>query len=115
MSAVAGLYNVPDLGQPESLATWGFVHAAHHRDIIRRIYELALLALPEYILDPINPNDMETWTYQHQQMHNDMDTILGISGFNLDDVDWKNKGQLSSWVALHAAEHLQAANILGIG
>lgn len=113
MSGVAGLLNIPQA--PDQAAQWSFVHQAHHRDIIRIIYERTLIALPEYRIDPMNPDDMDTWSTNHQQMHNDMNGILGLAGFNLDDVDWKDRGQLASWTALHFTEHLKVANRLQLG
>jgi hypothetical protein len=44
-----------------------------------------------------------------------MDSILGIAGNDLSDVDWSNPDQLESWVWLHAQEHYRAETILGIG
>lgn len=115
MSSIASLYNVPTPGQIDQLNTWGFAHMAHHRDVIRVIYLATKIALPEFPLDQINPEDTETWSDLHQQMHNDMNNILGISGFNLLDVNWKDTGALTGWINLNANEHYQAANILQIG
>lgn len=113
MSAIADLYNVPS--NDAERAQWAFAHMAHHRDINRRIYELIQVALPEYPLDQINVDDTGFWEYQHQSMHNNQDAILGISGFDLSSVDWKNQNELAGWVWLNANEHLQAADILEIG
>lgn len=112
MSGIASLYNVPSTDAER--AQWAFAHMAHHRDINRRIYELTLVALPEFILDPINIEDDGDWEYQHQEMHNNQDSILGIAGFDLSAVDWKNQNELAGWVYLNALEHKQAANILEI-
>lgn len=113
MSAVAALYNVPST--PEELGTWAFAHAAHHRDIIRLIYERGQVKLVEYPLDPMPTDDLEAWTYQHQQMHQDFDSLLGISGYDLTDVDWKDRNQVAAWIFLNASEHYQAANTLELG
>lgn len=91
------------------------VHMAHHRDIIRKIYELAGIALVEYLLDPFDPKNLGAWDYQHQIMHQQMDSLLGIAGFNLLGVDWQNQELLAAWILLNATEHNQAADILRIG
>ena len=88
---------------------------AHHRDINEKIYVLLKLALPEYILDPIDPNDTGTWEYQHQLMHDNQNSILGIQGQDLTGVDWKNPEVLTAWVFLNSSEHYQAAEELLIG
>ena len=113
--AIAALLNIPNT--PETTAVWSFSHAAHHRDINRVIYQTQKIALPEFVLDPFDPNslDFQNWLYLHQNMHTNQDNVLGISGFDLTDVTWSDKGQLASWIQLHENEHFQAGNILGIG
>lgn len=114
--SVAALYNVPI--SREQLDAWGFAHMAHHRDIIRVIYERIAFALPEYALDPIYPDvvgEESDWERLHQTMHTQMDTILGIEPYNLLGLDWKDENKLSAWVQLNADEHYQASNILGLG
>lgn len=113
MSGIAAILNVP--AAPEELALWATSHASHHRDIIRRIFELTGQPLNEFILDPIDPNDTDVWEAQHQIMHQQMDTILGISGFDLSQVDFSKPELLDPWVQLNFQEHLQASNILEIG
>ena len=113
MSGVAGLFNVPS-DDPE-LLTWSSIHATHHRDINRVIFQLLGTTLDEFILDPFNPGDAGEWLQNHQIMHQQMDALLGLSGYNLLAVDMTNREQFSNWVFLNADEHFKAANILGIG
>ncbi len=114
MSAVAAIFNVPST--QEELSTWSFAHAAHHRDIIRTIYEKVGIQLQaDYVLDPFSVNDAGVWIYQHQLMHQEFEPILGISGFDLLDVDFKNKDEFAGWIWLNANTHYEAANILRIG
>ena len=112
MSAVAALFNVPST--PEELASWSFAHAAHHHDIIRTIFQKYALTLSEYVLDPFDINAPDNWIYQHQTMHQEFDAILGIDGFDLTDVDFRDTNQLAGWIYLDANEHYQAAGILEI-
>lgn len=113
MSGVAALFNVPTT--PTELDVWASVHASHHRDINRAIYQLTQVALPEFVLEPINPKDTGVWEAQHQQMHQNQDAILGIDGFDLTGVDFTNPELLTGWIQLNSSEHFQAANTLGIG
>lgn len=110
--AVADIANIP-VDQP-TLLIWSFSHMAHHRDINRRIYELDVIALPEFPLDPLNPNDPETFLEQHQIMHNNQNAILGIAGQDLSEVNFQDKVELSTWIYLNFIEHQQAGNILGV-
>lgn len=113
MSAIAALYNVPS--NMAELNSWAFAHAAHHRDINRVIYQLVGTVLIESNLDPINPADLGVWLYQHQQMHDQFEAVLGIGGYDLVDVNWENQEELAGWILLNANAHQQAANILNIG
>ena len=116
MSSVATLFEVPTT--PQVFALWNSAHVAHHRDINRVIYQNFKLALPEYMLDPLNPLDesaLNNWLYLHQAMHANQDQVLGIVGYDLTDVDWTDRQVLEFWIQEHANEHYQAANILEIG
>lgn len=109
---LAAIFNVP--ADQNSTDEWAFSHMAHHRDINRAIFEKFGVEVPEFDLDPFNPNDTGTFGYQHQQMHNIQNAILGISGNDLVDVSWQDEEQRSQWIDLNAREHLQANAILGV-
>lgn len=111
--SVAAIFNVPR--NQDELNEWAFSHMANHRDIIRVIYNVLAIALPEFSLDPVDPDNTSVWQYQHQQMHSNMNAILGTSGFNLLGLDWHNENALSAWVLLNAAEHQQVSNLLRLG
>ena len=113
MSSVASLYNVPT--NDAELETWSFVHQAHHRDILRQIQAVYGQQLSEYALDPMDPENLQVWLDQHQDMHQQMDAVLGIAGYNLDQVEWSDPGNRAGWLFLNAQEHVQAAAKLGIG
>jgi hypothetical protein len=111
--SIAALFNVPRT--ENELSQWAFAHMASHRDIIRVIYQLGAVALPEYLLDPINPNETGTWERQHQEMHQQMNALLGLDGFDLLGLDWDDQNKLASWVLLNAVEHRQASDLLRLG
>ena len=111
--SLAGIYNVPT--NEENLAQWAFSHMAHHRDIIRVVYELTTIALPEYILDPFNPLDRTNWEYTHQVMHQQMNLLIGVEGNDLLGLDWSDENKRAAWIQLNASEHRQIGDILGLG
>lgn len=110
--ALADLYSVPT--SPESLATWSFAHAAHHRDINAAVQRRLGVLLPEYVLDPIPVGD-PGWADGHYDMHLQMNAALGLQGFDLTEIDWKDEEQFAAWVHANAIEHSQAGTILGVG
>ena len=110
---LANLYNTwkDDAG----LQRFSFSNNDEHLSINRAILARFNQLLPVYVLDPINTHDPNTWLNVHQIVHNLQNQILGIVGNDLSDVDFQNPEQMASWVWLHAQEHYQASNILGIG
>lgn len=113
MSAIAALYNVPS--DQNELNVWAFAHASHHREINAAILALGGPVLLEVPLDPINPEAIQVWLAQHQEMHDQFEAVLNIGGYDLLDVDWQNPQELAGWILLNASVHQQAANGLGIG
>lgn len=111
--SIANLFNVP--GPSEELAVWSFAHASHHADIVRLLGQQHDFQFASFLLDPFDPGNMEVWLDQHQVMHNQMDAVLGIAGFNLSEVNWKSTDERSQWIWLNAQEHYQAGTILGLG
>lgn len=111
--SLASLLNVPS--DKDELDMWGFCHMAHHRDINQRIFELTNIHLDEFILDPLNPNNPGGWANQHQAMHNQVNTLLGTSGFDLTSPDFKDPTNLAGWIQSNVSDHRQWADILGVG
>lgn len=111
--SIAGLFNIPQ--DENQLAEWSFINAAAHADINRVIFQNTGIVIPAFVLDPINPLNMQVWLYQHQIMHQEMDAVLGIAGYDLTDVDWRDPSQFAGWIQAHAAEHVQAGQILNLG
>ena len=111
--SVASLYQNPHTA--DEFSVWSFAHQAHHRDITRIIFENQGIRLDEYVLDPFDPKEEEGWLALHQIMHNQMNEVLGISGFTLSAVDWTDAEQLASWLNRHGNEHFVAGTILNIG
>ena len=112
MSGIAGLFN--DFTNEAEKDVWAFVNASHHQQINDAIYRLTGIALPTFLLDPMDPAN-KTWLRLHQTMHENQNKILGIAGYNLLEVNLTDTNQRSGWTYLHGNEHYQASNILGIG
>ena len=110
--ALAQLTEVPQ--NADDLSHWSFAHMANHLDIIRRIQEVYQLTLNPWPLDPFDPENAGDWMYQHQVMHAQMDLVLGIAGYDLLGVDWRDPAQLRQFIDFNADEHVQAGKILGL-
>lgn len=110
--ALPTLYNIPT--NMRDFAVFSFTNMDEHRKIITSVRSAYNVILQEYIIDPVPFEDFPAWAYRHQQMHNQQNAVLGITGNDLTTVDLSKPDQLASWIALHANEHYQAASILGI-
>lgn len=71
--------------------------------------------LTSFILDPIDPNDISMWLYQHQIMHDQLNTVLGTQGFNLLNLDWEDPDQFAAWLRQNGDEHTRLSGVLGVG
>ena len=114
--SLAALWNIPET--EAQLAQWSFVNASAHADIVRVIFQRVGVVLDSFVLDPFNPKDpasFDPWVYQHYVMHQQMDAILGIQGYDLTSVDFTDDGNLAGWIQSHAVEHQQAGQILNLG
>ncbi len=110
---IAALYNIPT--DAISLARFSFHNRDQHELAIRALLNRTGLVLPDYPIDPIKMSDFKGWLYTHQSMHNSVNTALNLPGNDLTDVDPQKLDQLTTWIQLHATEHVAWGNALGIG
>lgn len=110
--SIANLFNIPEV--ESDYLVFSFSNADQHRQIVDAVAAQKSLKLASYLLDPIPASDPATWLAIHQQSHNDFTAALGIAGVDLTSVDFNDPEQLASWIRLHAEEHAQAANQLGL-
>lgn len=112
MMALADLYNIPH--DANSMSQWSFAHMAHHRDMIRIVKQTLNIRLDEFILDPVNLTNPVQFLDQHQQMHNQLDRLFNISGFDLTEINWANTSSRAGWIWQNAQLHVQEANATGV-
>jgi hypothetical protein len=110
---LASLFNV--FKDQNGMSQFSFANNDSHVRINNAIHAKYNYVIPTYVLDPIPFHDLPAWLNTHQNIHDYVDSALGIAGNDLSDVDWRNTDQLESWIWLHAQEHYQAETSLGIG
>lgn len=110
--ALASLYNVPKTEQ--QFAEFAFANQNEHFKIQEAIQRLLGFTVQVFPLDPIPVNDVGSWAYNHQAMHNQQNEILGIAGNDLTQINFADDAEAEGWAFDHASEHLQAAQILGL-
>lgn len=110
---LANLYNV--FNDIKGMQQFSFSNADLHTRQNAAILAQYGVDLSSYVLDPIPlETALPNWLQTHQEIHNQVNQVLGIAGNDLTDVDFSKPDQVSSWIWLHAQEHLQASNKLGL-
>lgn len=110
--ALPNLWNLPTT--PETLAIFSFSNMDEHRKAAQQILVQLNATITLRPLDPIPLADIGAWAYNHQLVHNQQNAVLGIAGNDLTTVDFNDLSQLVNWIQLHAQEHYQASQILGL-
>jgi len=104
--------------QPESdddWRAWSWNHAGNHYDILQSVFVSKGQNLTQYILDPLDKNNLGTWLYQHQIMHNQVNQLLGTQGYDLLSLNWQDPDQFATWLQLNGSEHQRISAALGVG
>jgi len=111
---LATLFNI--FQDQVGMSQFAFANADLHDRQNAAILQRYSVSLPAYVLDPISLENtgLENWLQIHQDIHTRTNSILGIAGNDLSDVDFRNPNQVASWIWLHAQEHVQASNKLGL-
>jgi len=114
-----GVVSLPAIyGRPKTQdewSAWSFNHAANHNDWIPQIFRVKNQIATQYLLDPLDPNDLGMWLYEHQSAHDQANFALGTQGYNLLSLDWQDEDQFAQWLRLNGAEHQRISAALGVG
>lgn len=94
---------------------WSFNHAANHYDLIAAAQSQKNATLQQFILDPMDPDDLGMWQYNHQISHSQLNAVLGTQGFDLLSLDWQNPAEFEEWLRLNGDEHTRLSAALGVG
>ena len=109
------LYSQPT--DDDSWRSWAFNHAANHYDILQAVLVQKSQNLTQFCLDPMDPDNLGLWLYQHQEMHNQVNAVLNANNlaYDLLAFDWDDPDQFSEWLLLNGSEHQRICAALGIG
>jgi hypothetical protein len=88
-----------------SLEQFFFWNAQDHIEISQAIQAQKSVNLFQRVLDPVDKDAIDAWMELHQQSHNDINQVLGLSGNDLSDLDFSNHARVREWMNLHAQEH----------
>lgn len=99
----------------EDWAAWAFNHAANHYDWISAASLQKNQNLTQFCFNPLNPDALGVFLYQHQIAHNQANALLGFPGFDLLSLDWQDKEAFAEWILLNGDEHQRISAALNLG
>lgn len=93
---------------------WFQAHARHHEAIVGAVKETFRVQLSSLGLYPVNPADLTDWLLRHQQMHQEMNSLLNIAGTDLTGLNLKDKNASDAWFFQHFLQHQSAGELCGM-
>lgn len=109
---LAALLNVPQT--EEQWRQFSYDHRNSHDKIRAAIQKKFGVNLTDYLVDPINPDNIKQFLQNNASLHTDMNGVLKSQSSDLLDVDLTKPGELDSWINLNYQEHQNAEQLLGI-
>lgn len=109
---LAALLNIPHTEQEWS--QFAYAHRDSHDRIRAAIKAKTGVSLTDYQIDPMNPQSIDLFLQNNSQLHDDMNSTLGLPGVNLDVVDLSKDNERDAWINFHYLEHYYAERKLGI-
>ena len=96
---------------------YSFAHMDHHRNMVSAVWTKFGINLPLYTIDPMPVGkgaDTTLWAQLHQQLHQQLDPLLGIDFTDMTDVDFSSPDALAGWIRQNAALHQAEGLALGV-
>lgn len=93
---------------------WTLHHREDHNEIINAIQSKKGVSLVKYQISPYNKQDEGGWLLRHQALHNDFNSVLGLPGSDLQNIDDSDEKGREEMALSHFREHQQARQALGI-
>ena len=105
------IQNIPH--SDEDWKFWSWHHRDSHDRIRKAIKKTYGVDLTDFQVEPINPNDLTDFLQNNSQLHDDMNSTLGLQSMNLQDANLQNEHEMTAWIRSHALEHYYAEAKLG--
>lgn len=109
---LASLVNVPRNQNDWELWSWcNRLQIAAIRQAIREKYNVNLA---EQILYPLSQDDFASFLQANSQAHTDFNSVLGLQGSDIEELDPKDEKKLEAWIYSVYQELYSASAALGI-
>lgn len=83
-------------------------------EIRQAILKQKNINLTEYILYPVRQDSLQTFLLNNAQSHTDFNSVLGLQGADLLNVDFNDREQLEAWIFINYQELYDASAALEI-
>jgi len=97
----------------QGLEEFFYANYQHHIALMAALKETMGVELELFQIYPANPEDLTTWSRQHQFQHDALNSLLGIPGTDISVVDFKKKDEADAWYWQHFLQHQAAAQLCG--
>lgn len=111
MSLASVLYPSPTR---QGWKEWSWANFQHHLAIDTGLLQVAGYQYNPYRLWPVDEHDFRGFLEQHNQSHQVFNSVLGINGQDLSELDLEDKTMRDSWFFSHYTQHQAAAQLLGL-
>lgn len=109
---LSALLNVPN--SPESWEQFIFNNRQQITEIRQAILAQKNINLTEYQIYPVNDEGFQSFLQNNQQAHEDFNSVLGLQGSDIEELDPKDQKKLEAWVFLQYQELFSACSALKI-
>ncbi|HZP77531.1 MAG TPA: hypothetical protein VFB45_15410 [Pseudolabrys sp.] len=110
-------HNVVLPDDPNGFGIWLIEHYREHLQFVQIGLNLTPPTfIPDYALQSWSdkPAQQTAWLNSHQEIHNTLRNLTGVSGIDLSVVDLDNAASWLLWMDAHAAEHVALEQVLGV-
>lgn len=102
---------------PSSPEEWNRF-AFHNQDQITLLQQAVAVqfgvTLTSYVLFPLNLDEPDLWLFNNQAAHNDINSVLGLQGHNVQDLEFDDSDAVAAWINLNYQELYDASNALRV-
>ncbi len=103
-----------DSSDHKAAELWALNHSADHDEIHAAVQAKKSVNLENRVLYPVNLKDWDAFSLRHQDVHNDLNAELNLSGSDLMGADLSDRKSMEEWNFVHYREHLAFRTALGI-
>ena len=112
MAFAAWLLNVPKTSQEWNV--WSLANRLSHDAIRQAILAQKNVSTVDYLLEPMDFKEIKGWLQRNGQTHIEQTGAVGLQSHDIQEVDFNDEAAKVSWIQVHALEHFDLEQALGV-